>query len=410
MSKSFFNYIQPTIVRLAEDESLPENLRGHYLVNLNVVGIPYFVDNNYLLIENENGDYMYMLTNDAHKIRLSEVQETEGIIDIPRAYIVLSKEFVESQEDFSTWILSAIADNSYFVTGTDKFTAGVDYYINDVLFEYLNKYEKDAVAQIPEGYRITLPNYLNEQFNITKYWIELDSELSRYTNFDYFRLKNNIYNLHYSEDELDSLCHTFFKVLNDGMQISNEDMLKQENQIYAAVINYFLNYRTDCALSNIALILNTSVTTSETGVQNCGCQSSASDGLSNYNVSCYDAYKNAMLQWLIKMLGDANFYKDWMWLKTPECKLYPNEGLIQSLILLLENFETADYNLSFLGKSIYNHSCDDYESTENISNHKTITNYIQILKWVLAGCIDNNTNKIKVIGEKFGALLPKLCF
>ena len=409
MSKSFFNYIQPTIVRLSNDESLPENLRGHYLVNLNVVGIPYFVDN-YMLIEDGRGGYMYMLTNDAHKIRLSDTG-LEGVIDVPRAYIIISKEFVESQDDFSSWILSSIADNSFFLTGTENFKPGVDFYINQVLVDYLQENEPEAFAQIPVGLRIALPNYLDGKFNITKYWTELDAELARYTNFDFFRLKNKIVGLYYTEEQLDSLCHTFFEVLYDGEHISEEDMLKLNNQIYDATINYYDNYQTDCALSNIALILNSTVRSQDNGVKNCGCQSSASDGSSNQNISCYDAYKQAMSQWLMKMLGDVDFYKDWMWMKDNEGNLYPNEGLIESLILLLENFEDAQYDLSFSGKSIYNHSCgDNYGSLINDENHKIIKNYIQVLKWVLAGCIDNNTNKIKVIGEKFGELLPKLCF
>lgn len=406
-NKSFFNYIQPTIVRLSDDESLPDGLRGHYLVNLNVVGIPYFVDN-FLLIENGNGGYMYMLTNDYHKIRLSE-SGLEGVIDVPRAYIVLTKEFVESQEDFSSWILTAIADNSFFVTGTDSFKPGVDFYINDVLCDYLRENEQEAFNNIPVGIRITLPNYLDGNFNITKYWEEIDPELARYTNFDFFRLKNKIVDLTYSEEELDSLCHTFFDVLLDGASISEEDAIKPQNIIYKTVLNYYDNYQTDCALANIAIILNANVKYDGES-SNCGCQGSASSSANN-DITCYDAYKQAMSKWLITMLGDVNFYKDWMWMKDNEGQYYPNEGLIQSLIQLLEDFETAEYDLSFSGKSIYNHTCGfDVESETNKENHRIIKNYIQLLKWILDGCIDNNTNKIKVIGEKFGELLPRLCF
>ena len=109
MSKSFFNYIQPTIVRLSDDASLPEHLRNHYLINVNIVGIKYFA-NNFLLIEDGHGGYMYMLTNDNHKIRLSD--DGLNVIDIPRAYIVITEEFVNSQDDFSSWLLSSIADNN----------------------------------------------------------------------------------------------------------------------------------------------------------------------------------------------------------------------------------------------------------------------------------------------------------
>ena len=95
-----------------------------------------------------------------------------------------------------------------------------------------------------------------------------------------------------------------------------------------------------------------------------------------------------------------------------EGKLYANEGLIKALILLLEDFEEANYDLSFSGKSIYNHTCtcDNSVSSVNQTNHNIIKNYITLLNWVLNGCIDNNTNKIKVIGEKFAELLPKLTF
>lgn len=406
MGKSFFNYIQPTIVRLSDDESLPAELRNHYLVNLNVVGIPYFVDN-YLLIEDGNGGYMYMLTNDYHKIRLSDTG-LEGVIDVPRAYLVITEEFVKSQDDFSSWILSSIADNSFFITGTENFRPGVDFYINDVLAKYLQENEREA----SEGLRMAiLPDYLNGKFEITKYWQELDPELARYTNFEFFRLKNKIADLTYSEDELDNLKHTFFTILHNDASTSEEDAMKLYNQIYKAVIEYYYNGESDCALSGISLILNSQVTVQDDGMSNCGCSGSAnSEGLSE-QVSCFDAYKQAMAYWLKTMLGDVNFYKDWMWMEDAEGQYVPNQGLIEELIQLLEDFLTADYDLSFSGKSIFNHTCgNDINAELNKGRRKVIENYITLLKWVLAGCIDNNTNKIKVIGEKFGELLPLLQF
>lgn len=411
MDKSFFKYIQPTIVKLSDDESLPEHLREHYLVNVNIVGISYFVEN-FLLIHDDEGGYMYMLTDDNHKIRISD-NGWGDVIDIPRAYLVLTDDFVKSQEKFSSWMLSAIADNSYFLTGIDGFRPGVDYYLNDVLIKYLQENEPDLFDELPVGLRVTLPDYLSDEFTITKYWVEISKEEALHGNFKYFKLKNKIHDLEYSEEELDALCHTFFEVIKNGAIVSEEDMLKQYNQIYEKVIDYYNNYQTDCALANIALILNSTINTKDTGVTNCGCSNNSGSGSSdtNSNVSCYDAYKEAMATWLSTMLGDVNFYKDWMWLTDIEGKFYPNEGLIESLILLLENFEDAEYDLSFSGKSIYNHTCEyNNGSLEDKTNHTTIKNYIQLLRWVLEGCIDNNANKIKVIGEKFGKLLPRLCF
>ena len=415
MSKSYFNYIQPTIVRLSDDPELPENLRNHYMININIVGIPYFVDN-YLLIEGGNGDYMYMLTNDYHKIRLSD-DGMENVIDIPRAYIVITEDFVRSQDDFSSWVLTAITDNSYYITGTEKFKAGVDFYINDVLAKYLREEEQGAASLE----MAILPDYLNGKFEITKYWQELTPDIARYTNFDFFRLKNKIADLTYSEEELDNLKHTFFKILHDDASVSEEDAMKIYNQIYRSVIEYYYNGETDNALSGISLILNTLINVQNTDTNNCGCSGSADGETVSEQVSCFDAYKQAMAYWLKTMLGDANFYKDWMWIENAEGKYFPNQGLIEELIQLLEDFLAADYNLTFPDKSIYpgssvnaniyNHTCVvSTDSTLNEARRKIIENYITLLRWVLVGCIDNNKNKIKVIGEKFGELLPMLQF
>lgn len=410
MGKSFFNYIQPTIVKLSEEEGLPSHLKGHYMVNLNVVGIPYFTEN-FLLIEDGKGGYMYMLTNEGHKIRISN-NGMDGVIDVPRAYIVITKEFVESQDDFSSWILSSIADNSYFITGTDNFKPGRDYYINTVLADYLRDNEQSAVENADAI--AELPVYLDGNFNITKWWTELDADTARYTDFEYFRQKNKIHDLHYSEEELQMLCHTFFAVLKDGAKADDDDMLKTSNRIYEMVMDYYYNYQTDCASAALSLILGSDVTQNSKdncGCCNDGCTQTKSSCKSNGSLSpsCYDIYRTAMAEWLSKMLGDTEYYKDWMWKTAPDGSLYANEGLIQSLILLLEEFEMAAFDLSFSKKSIYNHTCTINEDTVNDENHNIIKQYIQVLKWVLSGCIDNNVNKIKVIGQKFGKLIPRLC-
>jgi len=409
MSKSFFNYIQPSIVRLSDDPEIPEHMRNHYLVNVNIVGIQYFV-NNYLLIEDGHGGYMYMLTNDYHKIRLTDT--VNSVIDIPRAYLVISEEFVQSQDDFSSWILSSIADNSFFVTGIDKFIPGVDYYINDVLYQYLLDNETEAIDGSSFDTNVVLPDYLNNKFEITKYWQELSDDTARYTDFKYFWVKNKIADLTYSEEELENFRHTFFKIIDDNAIVSEEDMLQTYNQIYKSVINYYLNGETDCALAGIALILNSQITATNSQISNCNCTGNASSNITDNNsISCFDAYKEAMAFWLKTMLGDTNFYKDWMWLTLPDGTYAPNDAMINMLITLLSDLLETDFDMSFSGKSIYNHSCgSDINEELNLSRRKIIENYITLLKWVLNGCIDNNTNKIKVIGEKFGELLPLLVF
>ncbi len=414
MGKSFFNYIQPTIVRLSDNEEIPETLRNKYLINFNAIGIKWFSDNDVILVESGDGSYTYMMTHNGDAILLSKGSGSSApIIDIPRVYIAISDAFIKSQDDFSKWIISAIADENIYLNGTDKFKPGVDYYINDTLRDYFVETNNVVVSQ-----NISLPNYLESDsddpatmvVNITKYWQPLDTDVATYNKFEYFANQNKLQDLAYTEDQLNGLCHTFFEVLSDYTMISDDDMLKENNQIYAAVINYYKNYQTDDALAKIALILNSTVSSNLSTSSTCGCQSSASTGTSK-SETCYSTYKNAMSQWLIKMLGDADFYKDWMWLTDIEGDPFANKALIEALILLLENFEAAGYDLSFSTKSIYNHTCNsNVDSNTDTANHKKIQNYITLLNWILEGCIDNNTNKIKVIGEKFGELLPNLCF
>jgi hypothetical protein len=423
MKKSFFNYIQPTIVRLSDDSEVPEALHNKYLINFNAVGIKWFSENtNVMLVETGDGTYTYMMTNDGEPLLLSNNSGGGSTgwpaidilpIDIPRVYIVISDTFLESQDSFSEWIISAIADENVYLNGTDKFSPGVDYYLNTTLRDYFTEANNVIIPRY-----IFLPNYLEATgeepstmtVNMTKYWQALDTDTATYSNFEYFARANKLQDFAYTEDQLNSLCHTFFEVLSDGAMVSDDDMLKEKNQIYAAVVNYYKNYQTDDALANIALILNSTVSSDVSTSSTCGCQSTASTGTSKTE-TCYDTYKLAMSQWLIKMLGDVDFYKDWMWMLDIDGEPFANKELINALILLLENFEAAEYDLSFSNKSIYNHSCtSSTDDTTDAANHKKIQNYIMLLNWILDGSIDNNANKIKVIGEKFGELLPKLCF
>jgi hypothetical protein len=377
MTTQYYNLIQPTIIQLSDNENIPEHLRKHYMVNLNVTNA-----------------HITDTTTDT----TNDITDNEHVLDIPRVYIVLSDDFINSQENFSKWLLSTLSDTNVFITGTENFRPGVDYYINTTLGNYLNSGTGNNALLI------TLPDYINGNFTLNDAWVELDKQMALYNNFNYFRLKNKLLDLSYTEDELRDLCHTFFVVLDDGAEVSDDDMLKTNNIIYKAIVKYYLNYQNDEALSNIALILNSNV--SSTTTTTCGCQT-----LSNtpsIETSCYDRYKMAMAQWLVTMLSDVNFYIDWMYYKDAEGNYYPNSGLITELITLLENFETADYDISFTKKSIYNQACDYADNTTNKENHQIIKNYIQLLNWVLNNCIENNANKIKVLGEKFGELLPKL--
>lgn len=441
--KSYFNYIQPTVVKASDNEDIPSNLQNKYFVNVNIVGIKYFVDN-FILVEGENGDYMYMYTNDHHRLVYSP-DGTEELIDIPRVYLTITKEFCESQVNFSEWLLKAIADNTYFLTGTDNFKPGVDYYINAVLREYLYNHEDVSLYNNSDVDSFTLHNYLDRSFSITKWWSELSDEEARLTNFDYFHSKNEAADRTNSEEALLDFTHTFFEILDQNAEVSDDDMLKLNNQIYKRVIEFYLNYGSDCATTALSMILGSMTNKSVEGVSSsCGCSSGSSNSSSSPtdNISCLDIYKNAMFEWLIKMLSDVDFYKDFMYFQDLDGELYPNDGLLDQLTELVEDLLASDINTGrgkgTSSKSIYGHCvCGSSSVKQNGSasgsssnggsngsgfgnggtgagsdadNRNTLALYLQLLYWVKEGCIDNNVNKIRVIGEKFASILPSLTF
>ena len=412
MSTNFYNYIQPSIIKCGNTENIPENLRNRYVLNINAMAIKWFVDN-YMLIENpETGEYMYMMTNEGEKIRLNVDDGENDVLDIPRAFIVLTDDFIVNQNNFRDWIIECLANPAIFGIGIDNFKPGVDYYINRTLYNYLINYEYQTVGDIDNS--IMMPNYLSFDFNITEDYILLDDSTISYNNYKYFYLKNKLLELKYSEDELNNFYSTFFNIILFYAVLSDADMLKTNNQIYKKVIEYYRNFQVDNTLISLELLLNNKISKIIPDyVSSCCSNQQSTINSSQYvQTSCSDIYKNAMYEYLVNMLSDIEFYKDWMYIENPEGIKIVNDSLVESLIEFLKEFEEVGYDLSFADKYLIHNSCcqNNQYTINNENNHTIINNYIKLLEYVLNGCIDDNQNKISVYGRKFAELLPKLSF
>lgn len=414
MSANFYNYIQPSIIKCGDTENIPENLRNKFMININAMSIRWFVDN-YMLIEDpDTGTYMYMITDEGEKLRLNEKEEDSRVLDIPRAYIVLTDEFITNQTNFRDWIIASFADPATFGKGTDNFKIGIDYYINRTLYDYLKEKEEQSVGDLDEN--VVMPNYLNDGFNITEDYLLLDDNTISYNNYKYFYLKNKLSELTYSEDELNNLYSTFFSIIMFYAVVSENDILKTNNQIYKKVIEYYKNFQFDDTLVSLELLLNNKVNKIVPEYLSSCCsnnQQNSSNTKSQYTtISCSDIYRNSMYEYLLDMLSDIDFYKDWMYIENPEGKKIANDSLIEALITLLKEFEEIGYDLSFSNKYLMHGNCckDNQYTINNEKNHTIIQNYIRVLQYVLSGCIDDNSNKISVYGRKFAELLPKLSF
>ena len=259
-----------------------------------------------------------------------------------------------------------------------------------------------------------LPNYLDENGNITKYFIDLDGEIIKdYTNLDYFNKKNNLLTFTYSEDELNRFYQNICQIIlnNTTIQNNTDIFYKPNNQIYYKVLQYFSNSKVDDASIALNLILGSQYGTVSTNNQlNCGCSTGSSSTL--LTQSCSVMYEQAMPLYLKQMFGDSEFYEDWFNIYLSESDIIPNDVLIETLQLFIKEFILLDYNLD-QGKSSLQYQCDctDLSSLNNSSlEYKKLNNFLQILNWVNNSRIDENTNKIKIYGESFGELLPNLQF
>jgi len=406
----FFQYLQPTIIQATMDEELPERVRGRFFINFNVFGIEYF-NEKYLLQETSFGAPYLILKEDNWGLQLEDTTEGE-LLDIPRIYIDITDKFINDKDNlFESFVIQALMDNRIWVRGIDRFFAGMDYYTNHTLYNYLALTDQ---IEVPD-FGARLPNYLDVWGHIqTKYWKDLRGEIyENYNNIEYFNEKNNLLTNTYDDDTLNNFYSSFCSIILEYTKIPDDVLAEQQNQIYNLVLNYYKNFKSDCGSDALALILNSGYTTQQTTSTTCGCNSFATSSSDTGEItkSCYDLYQEAMYTWLIKMLGDSKFYEDWFRIRVSEDEWIPNDVLIEKLRTLFEEFISLQHALIFLKSKTINCDCPSPVSfSENECNYNILRNYMKIFDWVFNEEIDLNVNKIKIYGEQFGALLPNLQF
>ena len=222
-------------------------------------------------------------------------------------------------------------------------------------------------------------------------------------------LKNDANLLSFSDSDVANFCSTFCKVILDANV--NVVIDTPTKALHKSVLEYFRDGETNSTIQNLSLILGTSVSYSEikTASSLCSCT-----GMNNYlsennnGLSCLNIYKLSMYQHLINMLGDIEFYKIWFFtINTPPVA---RKNMVNNLKLLIDLLLASNYNLSLQEDDFYctvNYSKDEAYK----ANKKIIENYKMILDIVISDCgLSKNKNKIKLYGQEFGKLLPKLKF
>ncbi len=410
---TFYRHIQPNIIKFSDHELIPESLRCHYAINYNVWGIDYFFEN-YLLTESSDGIFLSLETNNMFGILLENSLNETTVIDIPRLYIMITDNFMSDQSKFQEFILKSAKDNEIYSTGIEGFRPGVDYYLNSTLFNYLMNTNLIIADEDFDYSTIKLPDYIDDKGKLTVYFEDLSNEFIKdYTNLDFFNNRNKLLENTYSEEELNNFFQTFAQIILNYTTIKDHPEIanKAKNQIYDIVLNYFAKGKVDEASIILSTIMNgqyTFTTMPTLDPQNCGCTTGTS---TSFNSPCIDQYQQAMLLYAQQMFGDPEFYEDWFMIQLTENEYVPNELLIEALQLFLKEFMALDYNLDFSSVSQRFCGCGNNANlTNSPAEYKKLNDFLKILDYVLNCKIDENTNKIKIYGEAFGELFPKLQF
>lgn len=221
-------------------------------------------------------------------------------------------------------------------------------------------------------------------------------------------LKNDTNLLSFSDSDVANFCSTFCKTILDANV--NVVIDTPTKALHKSVLEYFRDGETNDAIQNLALVLNTNVIYPEikTASSLCSCAGMNNYLTENSGLSCLNIYKLSMYQHLISMLGDIEFYKIWFFtINTPPV---PRKNMVNNLKLLIDLLLASNYNLSLQEDDFYctvNYSKDEAYK----ANKKIIENYKMILDIVISDCgLSKNKNKIKLYGQEFGKLLPKLRF
>lgn len=226
----------------------------------------------------------------------------------------------------------------------------------------------------------------------------------------------------YTDDELNAFASTFFNIIKQHSEGKYTGTDTVTGKIYSSVIDYYINNKVDATVSLLDLILGSSYSYYNTTVattSSCGCSSSASDTTSPRS-SCLAQYQTAMNTWTVQMMSDITsfynkyFYKEATDEETGEICYEPDTDLIDALVLLIDEFKTLGYDLSFSTDTTRFNACNckskNTNSTASDCNYVVLDNFKSLLLYIKNNEVEGNENKIKSYGAAFGTLVDKMYF
>lgn len=373
--------VQPQIVKFNKNQLLPEQVQGKYFIYYVISG----------LFDESNAIHaIYVNLNSVDKLHgfISDIQKT----DITLLFI-----------------------------GDDNFSIGTDYFINKSLYnsiinsdnfrpEYPVEHPIELAMDLDEDIDVEmgveqlfyLPDYMTNNGYNTEYFEYVDNYE---TLFNYFKKKNEYSELTFDEEYLMDFYRNFVMII---LELTVYTPTENIDFIYKQVLNYFAEYQTDNVFIGMSLIFNTLYGVAKQ-TTDCGCNTNPSIN-TVCTTSCNDYYKNAMVEYIKTMFGDYTFYQKWFFITDELSGLtQPNQIMIDKLRLFITEFLTLDINI---GTAELNNNCmcPTIDLTSDKCNRGILNDFLTILDFVETNTIEENSNRIKVYGEEFGKIFPKMIF
>ena len=288
---------------------------------------------------------------------------------------------------------------------------------------YINKYLSNGVyielinTLFDENSEINIEESINNYDENNELFFRTNpnyilSEVIQSKNYVYYATLNELKDKNIEENEILNFYQTFMNIISKYASVQNTELLK--TQIYQKVIDFYKNGQIDETLINLKLILkgvsldyvdtssfttcgcNQAVTGSNTTITNASGIVTTSD--------CVTAYTESMYMYLVQMFKDLDFYNNFMFIDND-----PNVTLIDSLYDLIEDLKKLNINLD-VDKSSNNHCYCEEINTKNSEAYKILDDFQKVLMYVKNCEIEENINKIKIYGGRFGEIFPKLQF
>ena len=346
--------IQPQIVKFNSNESLPEYIREKYFVYYVISGL--FDSNNSI-------HAIYVDLNSVDKLHtfISNIQKT---------------------------------DISLLFTGDSNFVLGQDYYLNESLY---NSMEQVELVYLPDY--MTIDGYNSDMFDYLDNYSAL---------FEYFVKKNKYLKFTFDEAFLKEFYVSFATLI---LELNVYTPSENIDYIYKQVLDYFANYQSDDVYLGMSLIFNTLYSTVTNTNVNCGCNTGTNNNNNVCTTSCKDYYKNAMSEYIKSMFGDYTFYQKWFFITDEDTGAKQvNQLMVDKLRLFITEFLALGISLNTNTSSNNNCMCPTIDTSSDECNRGIVTNFLTILDYIEQNKIEENSNRIKVYGETFGNLFPKLLF